>query len=241
MLSHPALSETRARLLVGQAGLVVAVLTALANPPGRADEPHLIFDGKTFAGWEGDTKATWRIEDGAIVGGSLEKMVPRNEFLATVKQFEDFELSLKYKIVGTEGFINGGVQFRSMRIPNHHEVSGYQADLGMRHDGTLYDESRRKKALAKPSDETVAKALKPDDWNDYRIRAEGARIRLWLNGTLTVDYTEAEPAIARKGIIALQIHGGCKALVRFKDIKIQSLGATDPAARVQGKSPAKRA
>ncbi|OWK37798.1 hypothetical protein [Fimbriiglobus ruber] len=36
---------------------------------------------QTFAGWEGDTKKTWRIEDGAIVGGSWDTAVPRNEFL----------------------------------------------------------------------------------------------------------------------------------------------------------------
>ena len=28
-----------------------------------------LFDGKTFNGWEGDTKNTWRIENGEIVGG----------------------------------------------------------------------------------------------------------------------------------------------------------------------------
>jgi len=38
-----------------------------------------IFDGKTFAGWEGN-REWFRIEDGAIVGGSLKKRIPRNEF-----------------------------------------------------------------------------------------------------------------------------------------------------------------
>ena len=37
-----------------------------------ADKPVPLFDGKDFAGWEGDTEKTWRIEDGAIVGGSLD-------------------------------------------------------------------------------------------------------------------------------------------------------------------------
>jgi hypothetical protein len=51
------------------------------------DKPVSLFDGKTFAGWEGDTEKTWRIEDGAIVGGSLDTTVPRNEFLWTVVLF----------------------------------------------------------------------------------------------------------------------------------------------------------
>ena len=208
--------------------LVAAALFLSAMSPVVRAESRPLFDGKTFAGWEGDTHKTWRIEEGAIVGGSLEETVPRNEFLATTREFGDFELTLQYKLVGTEGFINGGVQFRSERIPNHHEVIGYQADLGMGFDGALYDESRRKRVLAQPSRDVLAKALRQDDWNEYRIRAEGARIRLWLNGVPTVDYTEEDAEIAAKGIIALQIHGGCKALVRFKDIRIEELPSVEP-------------
>lgn len=204
--------------------LLILVCCCLARPT-VADEarPIALFDGKTFAGWEGDTDKTWRIEDGAIVGGSLEVTVPRNEFLATTREFENFELRLKYKLTGVEGFINGGVQFRTQRIPNHHEVRGYQADLGAGYDGHLYDESRRNRMLASPAPETLKKALKKDDWNEYRIRAEGPRIQLWLNGVPTVDYTEADPTIPRQGVIALQIHGGCKAIVRYKDITLQEL------------------
>ncbi|MCZ6795976.1 MAG: DUF1080 domain-containing protein, partial [Planctomycetota bacterium] len=191
-----------------------------------------LFDGRSFAGWEGDTEKTWRIEGGALVAGSLERTVPRNEFLATRREYEDFELRLKYKLVGTEGFVNGGVQFRSRRNPDDHEVSGYQADLGHGYDGHLYDESRRNRMLAAPAKEIVSRALKPNDWNEYRIRAEGARIRLWLNGVETVDYTEKDAGIPRKGVIALQIHGGCQAIVRYKDLEILDLSASSLAPSV---------
>jgi hypothetical protein len=193
----------------------------------RADnpKPQPLFDGKTFTGWEGDTKTTWRIEDGAITAGSLDKTQPRNEFLSTTKEYENFELTVKWKLEGTEGFVNGGVQFRTKRIPNHNEVSGYQADLGAGYDGALYDESRRNKVLAKPSEEIRKKALKAGEWNEYRIRAEGTHIRIWLNGTLTVDYTEMEKNIAAKGIIAVQIHGDAKSRVWYKDISLTELPA----------------
>lgn len=188
-------------------------------------EPAALFDGKSFAGWEGDMKTTWRIENGEIVAGDVTKQQPRNEFLATVKRYENFELRLKIKLTGTEGFVNAGVQFRTERIPNHHEVSGFQADFGAGYDGALYDESRRNKMLAKPDKETLAKASKPGEWNDYRIRVEGDRIQLWLNGVQTVDYTETDPKIAKTGIIALQIHGNAKSEVRYKDITIEELPA----------------
>ncbi len=189
-------------------------------------DPVPLFDGKTFTGWEGDTGSVWRIEDGALVAGSLEKKQEKNNFLATEKKYGDFELTLKWKLEGTEGFVNGGVQFRTKRIPNNHEVSGYQADLGAGYDGALYDESRRNKMLALPSKEVLEKARKPlGEWNSYRIRAEGPRIQIWLNGVQTVDYTETEKEIPLTGIIAVQIHGGAKSQVWYKDLVIEELPA----------------
>jgi len=202
----------------------LTLLLSLALTLSAIAESAPLFDGKTFTGWEGDTENTWRIEDGALVAGSLEKKQEKNNFLATTKTYGDFELTLKWKLEGTEGFVNGGVQFRTGRIPNHHEVSGYQADLGKGYDGALYDESRRKKILAKPTPEVLAKAQKPvGEWNDYRIRAEGPRIQIWLNGIQTVDYTETEPNIATSGIIAVQIHGNATSIVRYKDLIIDEL------------------
>lgn len=188
-----------------------------------AAEPVKLFDGKTLDGWEGDTVKTWRVEDGAIVGGSLDVVVPRNEFLATKKTFGDFELKLDFKLIGDKDRMNAGVQFRTKRIPNHHEVSGYQADVGQEYWGALYDESRRNKVLAKPDAKTLEGLVKHGEWNEYVIRCEGPHIRLWLNGKLTVDYTEADDKIERTGIIALQIHGGAKAKAMYKNIRIEEL------------------
>ena len=196
-----------------------------ASPATRPSVP--LFDGKTFDGWEGDATNTWRIEDGALAAGSLQKKQAKNDFLVTRKQYADFDLTLRWKLEGTQGFVNGGVQFRSKRVPNDHEVSGYQADLGMNYDGALYDESRRNKMLATPAKEVLEKARRPlGEWNDYRIRAEGRRIRIWLNGVQTVDYTEPDPAIPQVGIIAVQIHGNATAVVRYKDLRIDELPAT---------------
>jgi hypothetical protein len=203
-------------------------LVAVAVPglqPARAAGPKSLFDGKTLAGWEGDTEKTWRVEDGAIVGGSLDAVVPRNEFLCTTKSYGDFELKVKFKLLGDPAKANAGVQFRTKRIPNHHEVIGYQADVGQQYWGALYDESRRKRILAQPPKEVLDKIVKQGEWNDYVIRCDGPRIRLWLNGTLTVDYTEKDDTVERTGIIGLQIHGGAKAKALYKDIRIEELPA----------------
>lgn len=198
----------------------------LAAPAVAADpKPVALFDGKTLAGWEGDTDKTWKIEDGAIVGGSLDAVVPRNEFLCTTKTYGDFELKVVFKLTGDKDKANAGIQFRTKRIPKHHEVIGYQADMGQGYWGALYDESRRKKVLAKPDPKVLEKAVRHDDWNEYTIRCEGPRVRLWLNGTPTVDYTEEDEKIDRTGVIGLQVHGGAKAKVYYKSVTIEELPA----------------
>ncbi|MDP6444854.1 MAG: DUF1080 domain-containing protein, partial [Pirellulaceae bacterium] len=119
-----------------------------------------LFDGKTLKGWEGK-KAVFRVEKGAIVAGNLKQRIPNNEFLCTTKTYGDFELRLQAKLVGDGK--NAGVQIRSKRIPNHHEVIGYQSDIGMMGEkniwGSLYDESRRRKFLVTGKQEPLLKVF----------------------------------------------------------------------------------
>jgi hypothetical protein len=183
--------------------------------------PVSIFNGKTLDGWEGNLNV-FRVQDGAIVGGSLADKVVRNEFLCTTRAYGDFDLRLRFKLLG-EG-ANAGVQFRTKRIPNHHEVSGYQADMGDGWWGALYDESRRNKVLTGPEQAKMKTVVRAGDWNDYRIRAEGKHIQLWLNGVQTVDYTETDPNIDMTGVICPQIHAGPPSEAWYKDITIVELG-----------------
>ncbi len=182
-----------------------------------------LFDGKTFNGWQGDTIHTWRIKNGALVGGSLTETVPHNNFIATLQTFKNFDLQLQFKLTGS-GFVNAGVQVRSQRLANpDYEMAGYQADLGEGYWGSLYDESRRNKTLAQPDSVTVNKILRANDWNDYRIRCNGRKIQIWLNNTPTVDYAEKDETIVQSGLIALQIHGGGKAEVVYRNLQLTRL------------------
>lgn len=183
-----------------------------------------LFNGQTFKGWEGDTLSTWRIEKGTIVGGSLKNVVPNNDFLCTDRSYSNFVLKLKIKLTGSEGFINSGIQFRSERLVDPpYEMSGYQADWGEGYWASLYDESRRNMTLLAPDSVQVMRWIKIDEWNDYEIRAEDRRIRLYINGHQTVDYTETDLDIPQSGLIGLQIHGGGKAQVAFKEISMEEL------------------
>ena len=193
------------------------------RPDSKPGKKQKLFDGKTFKGWEGDT-LMWRIQDGMLVGGSLETRVPHNNFLVAKKIYHNFYLKLKIKLTGTEGFVNSGIQFRSVKATNPaYEMIGYQADWGKDYWASLYDESRRNKTLMKPNEADVLSWIKQGDWNTYEVRAENERIRLYINGKQTVDYTEMDASIPQSGLIALQIHGGAKAIVAFKDIYLQEL------------------
>ena len=209
-------------LQAGPAGQQAARARSLLER--AAPKTQALFDGRTFAGWEGDTAKTFRIEDGAIVGGSLKQRVPHNTFLCTTKSYTNFVLRAECKLLGKNA--NGGIQFRSQRVPNDFEVSGFQADMDTGPDGgfwgSLYDESRRKRNVAVPDKALLRTVVKPG-WNQYEIRCEGPRIRLFLNGVQMVDYTERDAKIPQSGILGLQIHGGDPSEAWYRNIVIEEL------------------
>lgn len=197
--------------------------------PEKGFQP--IFDGKTMNGWEGDMK-TWRVEDGAIVAGALDQMAPENQFLCTTGSYRDFHLKMQFKIEGTEGYVNGGVQFRTKRIPNPpNEVSGYQYEVDNDNPGFIYDESRRNRWLTQPDTDYTRSITRHGGWNDVDIICEGARCRTWLNGYPVADYTETElPTATEAGVFALQIHGGGKTKAWYRNMRIKLI-ETKPASK----------
>src|SRR6266536_4335942 len=71
------------------AAVVFAVIVVLSFAFAYPRGPVRLFDGKTFKGWEGNL-SFFRIEDGAIVAGTMKDKIPRNEILCKKKQFGDF-------------------------------------------------------------------------------------------------------------------------------------------------------
>ncbi|MEO7653615.1 MAG: DUF1080 domain-containing protein [Bryobacteraceae bacterium] len=176
-----------------------------------------LFNGKNLDGWIEDTPGLWKVRDGMIVGSSPG--LKYNDFLRNRKFFGDFVLRLKFRLVKGEG--NSGIQFRSKPVIATHELSGFQADIGQKYWGCLYDESRRQTVLVQATPASL-EGLNKMGWNEYTITAVGNKITLDLNGRRTVTYEETDPGIPRAGLIALQIHGGPPMEVHFKDITIEA-------------------
>lgn len=194
-----------------------------------------LFDGKKIEGFESKGGfATYRVEDGCIVGKTAEGS--KNTFLSTTKNYADFELELEVKC---DPELNSGIQIRShvyeketpqaskpARIREAGEVYGYQCEITTQAKGTsgnFWDEGRWTKWHAELSEE-AAKAFKDGEWNKYRIRAEGNRIQSWVNGIKCADFTDDMDAT---GFIGLQVHSIKKGTgpfeVRWRNIRVREL------------------
>jgi hypothetical protein len=178
-----------------------------------------LFNGRDLSEWEVDTPGLWSVRNGVIIGHSLG--LKYNDFLRWRTEYGNFVLRARMRMIDGDG--NSGIQFRTQRIPNSHELSGYQADAGETFWGSLYDESRRAKTLGAPGDDFLDR-FDIGAWHTYQISAEGRRICLELDGVQTVDYEEREPGIPQRGIIALQIHAWPHPTeVWFTDLAIRTL------------------
>ena len=202
-------------------GFGALVWTPIQSPAlAEVEEGFIsIFNGKDLTGWEGKP-GLWTVRDGVLVGDSPG--IRHNTFLATARTYEDFILKLSFRLVNGEG--NSGVQFRSRRIPDSEEVSGYQADIGQQYWGSLYDESRRRRILVDARKAGVMEVVNRKGWNDLVVRCRGDQVTIELNGLKTVDYREPDSEIARSGIIAFQVHSGGPMEIQFKNIRIKELG-----------------
>jgi hypothetical protein len=221
--------------------LLLAVSLWFATTSAFADDKWIdLFDGKTIDGWkiEGGT-AKYKVDDGAIVGTTVEGSA--NTFLCK-GPFGDFELQLDVKC---DSRLNSGIQIRShvyeqdtpqpsnpKRIRKAGEVFGYQceiaaADLGV--SGNFWDEGRHTKWHDDFANKPAAKAaFKNDEWNHYRIVAQGDHIRSWVNGVPCADFHDKTDA---SGFIGLQVHGIKPGTgpyeVRWKNVRLRELKADE--------------
>ncbi|VGO11513.1 hypothetical protein PDESU_00057 [Pontiella desulfatans] len=203
------------------------LLFALAGvPPLQAgtDGWVALFDGKTTQGWT-NPYAHGEVN---VVDGEIHLLANKKFFLCTEKTYSNFILEVELKM--PEGKSNSGVMFRCHVEPK--KVYGYQAECDTSDrawSGGLYDEARRGwlnplKPNDSPSGNAFRKktkgALKRNDWNKYRIKAEGDHLQIWVNDVLCTDYTDSMDA---KGHIGIQHHGEKGQTYKFRNIRIKEL------------------
>jgi hypothetical protein len=221
--------------------------------PASAPEAKVLFNGKDLTGWAGLDYWSVRDGVITGQSTAERPLKSNTFLVWQGGDVADFELTFKYKVVDqhgkSAGFGNSGVQYRSwIAEPKHFVVGGYQADFecGTTWSGILYEEKGRE-ILAKRGEKVVIEegvdakhpkitvvgqlgksediqaVIKPADWNDYRIVAKGNHLQHFINGVQTVDVVDRTAFGAKKGVLALQLHGGDPMMVQFKDLVLKEI------------------
>lgn len=213
----------------------------ISSPALAADDGWVsLFDGKSLDGWTVHSgTATYRVEDGAIVGKNTEGSP--NTFLCTDKEYGDFELEFDVK---DDDGLNSGVQIRSLvrqadvgkgKNDKAGRVYGPQCEIEASpgQSGYIYGEATGLGWLSpEPQEKDPAKnqhsLMKNGEWNHFRIVAKGPNIQTFINGTKVADLTHEEIYKTHsKGLIGLQVHGikpGTGPFeVRWRNLRIKEL------------------
>lgn len=224
-----------------------AAAASAAQPPNTLSPEEkkagwqLLFDGKTTALWRGYNSDKmppgWKVIDGTLVrvsGGEGGKGAGGGDDIITKDQFDNFELSLEWKVVSGG---NSGVLYRvaegartSWHVAPEMQVLDNTANKGRNPAqlaGALYDLYAPAKDVTKPVGQ----------WNEARVVARGDQVEHWLNGEKLLEYeldsddwnarvanskfrNMADFAKARKGHICLQDH---TKRLEWRNIKIRKL------------------
>jgi quinoprotein glucose dehydrogenase len=181
-----------------------------------------LFDGSTLNGWVHMNGAhTFTVENGAIVGRTVESSASMNSFLCSLREFDDFELEVETAI---DRITNSGIQIRTQVRPVQAAGRGFESSAGRVNGpqveirrfykgqpvtGLIYGEALGTNWLS--SQERIDAGhphFIDEGWNRLRIVARGPRIQTWVNGHLVEDLVnEAVYKTHSKGFIGLQIHG----------------------------------
>lgn len=215
------------------AGQVHNTLTAQEKKDGW----QLLFDGKTTQGWHTYNKTTigneWKVSNGELwlepKPGALD--------IATDKEFENFELSLEWKI---DSCGNSGVFFNAVESPNYEFGWHTGPEMQILHNDCHPDGKNPKHRAGNLYDliaSSTESAKAPGVWNRARIVSNRGHLEFWLNGVKQVETTMFTPewvamikgskfakypdfGMSRKGKIMLQEHGS---RVWYRNIKIREL------------------
>ena len=192
---------------------IIALLLITGTAALAADFKPL-FDGKTLKGWTPAPGGKWEVKNGAIVGTS-PKSERRHGILLTNKQYSDFVVKAKFCVhSGDSGFY-----FRAERVKSTVSVNGFQVEVDTSQEtGGLYETGGRA-WVHRPTAAVIKKRnYKKGEWTDLELSAIGGHIVVKINGVISTELKNDKGR--RQGHIGLQLHGGQKMHVEFKDIVI---------------------
>lgn len=161
-----------------------------------------LFNGRDLDGWDLQTKTNWSVRDGAIVVDRGQKGL-----LTSRGTYRDCELELEFRAEpGTES----GVFLSSPKTVTDPGSECYEVNIAPGADayptGSLTGRSRH------------AGAGDVAGWRRLRVKVEGGKVEVWLDGERIVEYQDRSPR--GWGHIGLEFDQG---RVEFRSLRINKL------------------
>ncbi len=211
-------------LLIGIGMLAYA--NAADEPAGKKEKSNeegfkVLMDGKTFDGWKaGESKDTWKIEDGAFVAHG-----PRSHlfYVGDEKPFKNFELKVD---VMTEPNSNGGIYIHTKYQDSNWPSAGYEIQVNNSYNA----DPRKTGSIYSVKDVMNNSPAKDNVWFTEHIIVKDKTITVKVDGKTVAEFTEEPGRKAGKdfgrklneGTFALQAHDP-KSIVRYKNIRVKRL------------------
>ena len=192
--------------------------------PMASGKPRDLSNGEDFEGWTFDVissqvepAAIWSMRDGMIICKGRPLSVMR-----TTEEFENYVLTLEWRWAATPG--NSGVLVhagtprergvwpKSIEVQLAHESAG---DFWLIGESITVD-GRKPLGRRIPNNGNAAEK-EPGEWNELRVRCEGTRITVHVNGVLV---NEGHSATTSRGAVCLQSEG---AETHFRNIRLTPL------------------
>lgn len=199
---------------------VLVLLTSVCVGFGAEKENDwkLLFDGKSTEGWRPRAK----VESFKVVDGEVHLSSKVNVWVVSDMQLADFIVEVEVKIPTDYKGFNSGLGFRLLGEKG--KPKGYQCEIDRSKPGGVYGIGMggwlypKGKSAAEYKERSKG-LFNPEKWNTFRVHAEGARIRTYLNGKLITDIQDKQ---SLKGCFGIQHHGK-GGTVKFRNLRVQSL------------------
>ncbi|TDS11900.1 DUF1080 domain-containing protein [Sphingobacterium paludis] len=214
-----------------------AIVRHLAEMP-KGEGFVSLFNGKDLTGWKGlvddpikrskmsakvlaerqaaadkQMRESWKAVNGDLVFSG------HGDNIATVKQYGDFEMLVDWKLDPNGKEPDAGIYLRGTPQVQIWDIS--RTDVGAQvGSGGLYNNAKNPKDPSKVADNALG------EWNTFKIRMQGEKVSVWLNGELVVDnvtlenYWDRSQPIFPIEQIELQAHGS---QVWYRDIYLKEL------------------
>jgi hypothetical protein len=193
----------RARFVASALPLVLLVACGGGGSDTDPEGWRTLLDGSDLSGWNVVGDANWRVESRAA---RADKATAAS-FLVSEDSFADFDLELEFWV---DPEANSGVFLRCQDAGTITDTSCYEANIF----DTRPDQTYRTGAIVNVA-EPAEFVYTGGQWNRLRIRADGSRLQVTLNGRSMVDTKDSRFS---RGPIALQYAAG---QVMFRNVRIR--------------------